>query len=131
MDYSKEDVIDSYLLEDELMKLPKVLVILMELVASMPISILNFVAIHTLGKNRMTKWILVDTKWKKCLKRSLTLNHCYIMQTIRTKSLLSHVGLNRDVAATMQDVVLEVTYMQAHLKERKYHIEKRKSPVFL
>ena len=43
-------------------------------------------------------------------EKSAEINARYDMQTLMNKSLLSQVGLNRDVEGTIGNVVFEVTY---------------------
>ena len=45
---------------------------------------------------------------------------------LRTKLLLSHVGLNCEVKGMIGDVVFEVTYTQSHLKGKTYNSRKNK-----
>jgi len=88
----------------------------MELVASMPLHFLEFLGKQTLGRNQMTKWVQVDKKWNRCLKKLAEINTRYSMQTLRTKSLLLQVGLNCEVKGTIGNLVFELTYNQSHLK---------------
>ena len=126
------DLNDTYLSPDKIMSSPKLIVASMELVASMPLHFLEFLGKQILGRNRMTKWVQVDKKWNQCLKKSAEINTRYSMQTLRTKSLLSHVGLNREVEGMIVgDVVLEVTYTQSHLKGKIYISRKNKPIVYV
>ena len=61
---------------------------------------------------------------EKALKKLAMNQTHYSMQLIRTKSLLSHVGLKHEVTSDVGDVVLEVTYTKSHLKEKYIAREK-------
>ena len=79
MDYSNEDLNDTYFSQDQIKSLPRLMVESMDLVIAMPIPLLEFLGKQTLGRNRMTKWIHVNKKCDRCLKKSI--NTHYSMQT--------------------------------------------------
>ena len=79
----------------------------------------------------MTKWVQVDKKWNQCLKKLAEINTRYSMQTLRTKSLLSQVGLNCEVEGTIGNVVFEVTYTKLPQKGKTNLSSKNKPMIFL
>ena len=128
MDYSNENLNETYLSPDQIKSLPKLMVASMELVASMPLHFLEFLGKQTLGRNRLTRWVQAPKKWNQCLKKSAEINTRYSMQTLRNKSLLSQVGLNREVGGTIGNVVFEVTYTKLPQKG-KTNLSSKNKPI--